>query len=181
MSTNTPVRKPTTTKGRVTTLPQQRTNTPVPSKNHGKITFAIVSLLAGGVGVAALWMGISAGDEVQAPPLVPSSVQPNTDTSANAFEHRLQQPAGQSSANAVENAHQYNLGPQDWATSLDSLNRRAQAQAESQAQGPGRTESPNIQRPGVAGQSSANATESQVVPGATGQSSANAAEHDLLR
>lgn len=178
MSTNTPVRKTTATQDRVTTLPQQRTHTPVPSKNHGKVTFAIVSLLAGGVGVAALWMGISAGDEVQVPPLVPSSVQPNMDTSSNAFEHRLQLPTGQSSANAVENANQYNLSPQDWERSMDFLNKRAQAQA----QGSGRIESPNIQRPGVAGQSSANAVESQL-PGAqrytTPQERAEA--HNLVR
>ena len=148
MSTNTPVRK-TTTQGPATTLPQQRTHTPVPSKNHGKITFAIVSLLAGGVGVAALWMGISSGEEVQAPPIVPSSVQPNTDTSANAFEHRLQGQLsqGQSSANAVESQLQYNLTPQDWRTSLDHMNRRAEVQAQGQPQ---------------PGQSSANAVESQL-------------------
>lgn len=168
MSTNTPVRK-TTTQGPATTLPQQRTHTPVPSKNHGKITFAIVSLLAGGVGVAALWMGISSGEEVQAPPIVPSSVQQNTDTSANAFEHRLQGqvPQGQSSANAVESQLQYNLTPQDWKNSLDHMNRRAEVQAQGQQ--------------GQAGQSSANAAESQLPPRSSGQSSANAAEHNLIR
>lgn len=169
MSTNTPVKKQTTTRTPITTLPQQRTHTPVPSRNHGRTTFAIVSLLAGGVGVAALWMGIGSGDEVQAPPVVPSSVQQNTDTSANAFEHGLQRqgPQGQSSTNAVESELQYNLTPQDWRNSLDNMNRRAEVQAEGQQ--------------GQAGQSSANAAESQLPPRSSGQSSANAAEHNLIR
>lgn len=160
MSTNTPIRKHQTTTRVTPTLPKQRTYTPVPSRNHGKVTFAIVSVLAAGVGVAALWMGVGSGSETQAPPLVPSSVQQNTDTSATAFEHRMQQDAraGQSSTNAFEQGAGPGLTAQEWDSALDGLNGRAQSQAQ-----PGqRNESPNINRPGIAGQSSANAVESQL-------------------
>lgn len=164
MSTNIPTRKSVDTPSAPTTLPRQRTHTPVPSRHHGKVTFAIVSLLAGGVGVAALWIGIGAGDEVQAPAPGPTQVTSNTDASANAFEHRMQEQAGQgqSSTNAVESANQYNLSPLDWERSLDGLNRRAQAQAEA----PGDTD----------GQSSVNALEQRVSSGAGYQTPQELAE-----
>lgn len=168
MSTRTPVSKTDTQQRTVTTLPRQRTHTPIRPEGHGRTTFAIVSLLTAGVGVTALWIGIGTGSDEPAAPLAPSRVLSNYDTSANAWEHRmLTQDAlpgtvtrpgvrgqtspvtgGQSSANAVEHANQYNLTPLEWERALDGMNHRAKVEAEAASD--------------AAGQSSANAMEKKL-------------------
>jgi hypothetical protein len=95
MSTTTQrTQQPTSTSTEVLTLGRTRTFTDVPRLHRRLTAFTIVSLVAAGGCVAALWVGVGRGGDVQAPGPAParSSSSPYVG-SATAAEHRLLQQA----------------------------------------------------------------------------------------
>lgn len=95
MSTTTqPTQQQPSTSTDVPTTRRTRTFTGVPRLHHGRKAFAIVSLVAAGGCVAALWIGVGRGADEQAPG--PAPVRGSSYSgSATAAEHRLLQQAAE--------------------------------------------------------------------------------------
>ncbi|HET6168346.1 MAG TPA: hypothetical protein VFE07_16060 [Marmoricola sp.] len=93
MSTTTQrTQQPTSTSTEVPTTRRTRTSTDVPRLHHGRTAFTIVSLVAAGGCVAALWIGVGRSADVQAPG--PTPVRGSSYSgSATAAEHRVLQDA----------------------------------------------------------------------------------------
>jgi hypothetical protein len=90
MSTTTqPRQQPSSTSTEVPTLRRKPTFTVVTTRHRGRTAFAAASLLAAGVCVAALWIGVGQGSDVQAPGPTPAVGSPYVG-SATAAEHRLE-------------------------------------------------------------------------------------------
>lgn len=90
MSTTTqPRQQPESTSTDVPTLRRKPIFTVGTTRHHGRTAFAAASLLAAGVCVAALWIGVGRDSDVQAPGPIPAGGSPSVG-SATAAEHRLE-------------------------------------------------------------------------------------------